>query len=171
MARSIGIGLLGLGVVGTGVARALTEKAETIARRVGAPVELRRILVRDPAKRRELAPAPLATDVRQVLDDPRIDVVVEVIGGEQPAHQFILQALARGKHVVTANKEVMAKHGPEIVAEAARRGVDVAYEASVGGGIPVIGPFKLDLLANEITRVTAIINGTTNYILTQMASG
>jgi homoserine dehydrogenase len=168
---SIGIGLLGLGVVGTGVARALTDKAETIARRVGAPVELRGILVRDLRKERALVPAPLTTDVSDVLDDPRVDIVVEVMGNEQPAHEYILRAIARGKHVVTANKEVMAKHGPEIVAEAARRGVDVAYEASVGGGIPVIGPFKLDLLANDITRVTAIINGTTNYILTQMASG
>ena len=134
-------------------------------------MELRRILVRDPSKPRDLAPAPLTTDVREILDDPGIDIVVEVMGGEQPAHQYLLQALARGKHVVTANKEVMAKHGPEIVAQAAERGVDVAYEASVGGGIPVIGPFKLDLLANDISRVVAIINGTTNYILTQMASG
>ena len=91
------------------------------------------------------------------------------MGGEHPALEYILQAIDAGKHVVTANKEVMAKHGPEILIRAADRGVDVAYEASVGGGIPVIGPFKLDLLANDISQVTAIINGTTNYIITRMA--
>src|SRR6185295_12067962 len=90
--------------------------------------------------------------------------------GEHPALEYILQAIDAGKHVVTANKEVMAKHGPEILIRAAERGVDVAYEASVGGGIPVIGPFKLDLLANDITQITAIINGTTNYIITKMST-
>src|SRR5262249_17355286 len=104
-----------------------------------------------------------------VLDDPDIEVVVEVLGGEQPAHEYILAAIERGKHVVTANKEVMAKHGPEILERAASRGVDVAFEASLGGGIPGIGGLRLDLLANGMNEVTAIINGTTNYILTKMA--
>lgn len=169
MRESIGVGLLGLGVVGAGVAQALVTKAESIGRRVGRPVTLRRALVRDPARPRALDPALLSTDPAAVLDDPAIDVVVEVLGGEQPAHQYILAAIEQGKHVVTANKEVMAKHGPEILARAAARGVDVAFEASVGGGIPVIGAFRLDLLANDLTEVTAIINGTTNYILTKMA--
>ncbi len=169
MADSVGVGLLGLGVVGGGVARTLREKAETIARRVGREVELRGVLVRDPARERELPGLRVTTDPAAVLEDPSVQIVVEVMGGEQPAHQYIRRAIAAGKHVVTANKEVMAKHGPEIVAEAARRGVDVAYEASVGGGIPVIGPFKLDLLANDISQVTAIINGTTNYIITRMS--
>lgn len=169
MAEPIGVGLLGLGVVGTGVARTLIEKSASIARRVGRPLELRRVLVRDTARPRALAGLPLTTDPDAVLNDPSIAIVVEVLGGEEPAHTYIRRALAAGKHVVTANKEVMAKHGPELVAAAAERGVDVAYEASVGGGIPVIGPFKLDLLANDISQVTAIINGTTNYIITRMS--
>jgi homoserine dehydrogenase len=170
VANAIGVGLLGLGVVGAGVARALTEKRDTIAQRVGHPVELRRAVVRDPDRDREFnGSLPISTDASSVLDDPSIQVVVEVMGGEHPALEYILRAIETGKHVVTANKEVMAKHGPEILTRAAERGVDVAYEASVGGGIPVIGPFKLDLLANDISQITAIINGTTNYIITRMA--
>jgi homoserine dehydrogenase len=169
MTEAIGVGLLGLGVVGSGVARTLREKADTIARRVGRGVELRGVLVRDPTRRRDVDGLRVVTDPSAVLEDPAVQIVVEVIGGEEPARRYIRRAIAAGKHVVTANKEVMAKHGPEIVAEAAARGLDVAYEASVGGGIPVIGPFKLDLLANDISQVTAIINGTTNYIITRMS--
>ncbi len=161
--------MLGLGTVGAGVAQALLAKADGIARRVGCPVILHRALVRDRQKPRGIDTAFLTTDPAAVLEDPSINIVVEVLGGERPAHQYILAAIERGKHVVTANKEVMAKHGPEILERAAARGLDVAFEASVGGGIPVIGPFRLDLLANDIQEVTAIINGTTNYILTKMA--
>jgi homoserine dehydrogenase len=166
---SIGVGLLGLGVVGTGVARTLLDKADMIAQRVGCRLELRGVLVRDLTRARPLSGLRLTTSVADVLDDPRVRIVVEVLGGEEPAHSYIRQALAAGKQVVTANKEVMAKHGPELLAAAAAGGVDVAYEASVGGGIPVIGPFKLDLLANDISQVTAIINGTTNFIITRMS--
>ena len=169
--EAIQVGLLGLGTVGSGVAQALQTKAASIARRVGRPVVLRRALVRDLARPRVVDRALLTTDPAAILDDPAIDIVVEVLGGEEPAYQYMLAALNRGKLVVTANKEVMAKHGPEVLARAAARGLDVAFEASVGGGIPVIGPFRLDLLANDIQEVTAIINGTTNYILTQMARG
>ena len=169
MTDSVGVGLLGLGVVGGGVARTLREKSDTIARRVGRHVELRSVLVRDPARHGDVAGLVLTTDPAAVIDDPDIQIVVEVMGGEEPAHQYIRRAISAGKHVVTANKEVMAKHGPEILAEASRHGADVSYEASVGGGIPVIGPFKLDLLANDISAVTAIINGTTNYIITRMS--
>jgi homoserine dehydrogenase len=165
------IGLLGLGVVGSAVAHALVEKHEVLERRVGSPLELQRVLVRDPAKIRTLDPAILTTDADTILNDPAIDLVVEVMGGEDPAHDYIVRALQSGKHVVTANKEVMAKHGPEILSIAAQRGVEISFEASVGGGIPVIGPFKIDLLANEIHEVRAIINGTTNFILTAMATG
>jgi homoserine dehydrogenase len=168
--EAIGVGLLGLGVVGAGVARALTEKRETIAHRVGRPVDLRRALVRDIAASRNVGgDLSITTNPDDVLNDPSIQVIVEVMGGEQPALDYMLRAIDSGKHVVTANKEVMAKHGPEILTRAAAKGVDVAYEASVGGGIPVIGPFKLDLLANDISQITAIINGTTNYIITRMA--
>ena len=169
MAQPISVGLLGLGVVGTAVARTLAEKSDSITHRVGRPIELRRVLVRDPARARPLVDLPLTSDPDAVLGDPRVQIVVEVLGGEEPAHSYIRRAIEAGKHVVTANKEVMAKHGPELVAAAAAAGVDVAYEASVGGGIPVIGPFKLDLLANDISQVTAIINGTTNYIITRMS--
>ncbi len=169
MTEAVGVGMLGLGVVGSGVARALRDKAATIGQRVGRPVELRGVLVRDPERQRDVEGVSLTRDPRAVLDDPRVQIVVEVMGGEEPAHAYIRRAISAGKHIVTANKEVMAKHGPEIVSDAARCGLDVAYEASVGGGIPVIGPFKLDLLANDISSLSAIINGTTNYIITRMS--
>ena len=170
MSDTINVGLLGHGVVGGGVARTLRDKADTIARRVGRRVALRGVLVRDPARHTDADWLQITSDPAEVLDDPEIQIVAEMMGGEQPAHDYIRRAIANGKHVVTANKEVMAKHGPSIVADAASRGLDVAYEASVGGGIPVIGPFKLDLLANDISRVAAIINGTTNYIITRMST-
>jgi homoserine dehydrogenase len=168
--RPLGVGLLGLGTVGTGVARVLVTKSAALEQRIGRPVHIAKVLVRDPSRQRavDLGEVPLVTDPHEVIDDPSVDVVVEVIGGEEPARTLILEAIERGKHVVTANKEVMAKHGPTILAAAAARGVSVAYEASVGGGIPLIGPFQLDLAANDITSVTGIVNGTTNYILTRM---
>ncbi len=170
--RPLGVGLLGLGTVGAGVARVLTSKQEALARRIGRPIAIKRVLVRDLSRPRPIdLGSLLTTDPRAVLDDPEIDVVVEVLGGEEPARSLVLQAIARGKSVVTANKEVMAKHGPAIVEAAARQGVTVAYEASVGGGIPLIGPFQLDLTANDIRSVVGIVNGTTNYILTRMAQG
>ncbi len=170
--RPLGVGFLGLGTVGAGVARVLTSKQDTLARRIGRRIEIRRVLVRDVARPRPVdLGSLLTTDPYAVLDDPEVDVVVEVLGGEEPARTLVLEAIARGKNVVTANKEVMAKHGPAIVEAAAARGVTVAYEASVGGGIPLIGPFQLDLTANDIRSVVGIVNGTTNYILTRMARG
>ncbi len=170
--ESIGIGLVGLGVIGSGVAKALREREEAIASQVGCPLRLRKILVRDLAKRRAVKVEPhlLTTDPRQIIDDPEIDIVIEVIGGESPALELIKEAILKGKHVVTANKEVISKHGPELISLAQTKGVDILYEASVGGGIPLIAPFKQDLLANKISAIYAIINGTTNYILTRMAS-
>ncbi|HWQ28616.1 MAG TPA: homoserine dehydrogenase [Dehalococcoidia bacterium] len=167
----VGIGLMGLGVVGSGVARILTEKADVYARTVGCPLALRRVLVRDPAKERafDVDAGRLTTDPRAILDDPEIDIVIEVMGGETPAFDYIREALTRGKFVVTANKEVMAKHGAELLTLARAHGVDILFEASVGGGIPIIAPLKRDLLANEILGLRAIINGTTNYILTAMS--
>jgi homoserine dehydrogenase len=167
----IGIGLMGLGTVGAGVAQILQERARTFARGVGRPLQIRRVLVRDPSKERavRLDPALITTDARQILEDEGIQIVIEVIGGEQPAYEYIKAALASGRYVVTANKEVMAKHGPELLDLARRKSVDILYEASVGGGIPLIAPLKRDLLANELSSITAIINGTTNYILTRMA--
>ncbi len=169
--RSIGVGLMGLGVVGSGVARILQDKAEVYARQIGFPLELRRVLVRDPAKLRDAAvdPALLTTDAGDLLSDPNIELIIEVMGGEQPAYGYLCEALNAGKFVVTANKEVMAKHGSELLRLARQHNVDLLYEASVGGGIPIIAPLKRDLLANDIVGVTAIINGTTNYILTSMS--
>ncbi len=171
MTREIGVGLIGVGVVGGGVARALLERRAYFARQVGAPLTLRNAAVRDLARPRtvDLPAGMLTTDVGKVVDDPDTDIIVEVIGGEEPAGTYIRRALAAGKHVVTANKELMAKAGPELLAEAHGRDLDIMFEASVGGGIPLIAPLRRDLLANRIASIRAIINGTTNYILTSMA--
>ncbi|MFN8533765.1 MAG: homoserine dehydrogenase [Dehalococcoidia bacterium] len=168
----ISIGLLGLGTVGSGVARILPAKSEALFGHLGASLTIRRVLVRDRDKPRAVRfnPMCLTTNPDDVLDDPEIDIVVEVIGGEDPALSFIQRAIANGKHVVTANKEVLAKHGPELLRAATAHGVAIKYEASVGGGIPMIAVFQHDLSANEIHEIRAIINGTTNYILTKMAS-
>ena len=168
---SVGIGLMGLGVVGGGVARALLGKAQAISAQVGCPLRLARVLEKDQARVQASAmePALFTTDATDIFTDPQIDIVVECLGGERPAYDFIKEALGRGKYVVTSNKEVVAKHGPEFHALAQERGVDILYEASVGGGIPLVAPFKRDLLANRISAIYAIINGTTNYILTRMA--
>ncbi|MFQ5988180.1 MAG: homoserine dehydrogenase [Dehalococcoidia bacterium] len=163
---------MGLGVVGGGVAKALTERAEAITAQVGCPLRLRKILERDLAKTRasKMEPHLFTTDAAEVIGDPEIDIIIEALGGERPAFDFIKEAMGRGKHVVTSNKEVMAKHFPEFLSLAKEKGVDILYEASVGGGIPLISPFKQDLSANEISAIHAIINGTTNYILTRMAA-
>jgi homoserine dehydrogenase len=156
--------------VGAEVARVLSEKRETYARRLGRPIDIAGILVRDPARpRKGIAPSLFTTDADALLDDPTVDIVVELLGVEQPAVDWIIRAMHGGKHVVTANKEVMAKHGHQLQAIAREHGVDLLFEASVGGGIPIIAPLKRDLLANEIAAVSAIINGTTNYILTAMS--
>jgi homoserine dehydrogenase len=168
----IGIVLLGFGVVGSGVAGALLERSDSFARRVGLPLTLRRVLVRDVTRDRSVGlPEGLLTDNAEEALATECDIVVEVMGGEQPALDYITHSLAAGRRVVTANKEVMAKHGAKLLALAHESGGDIFYEASVGGGIPIISPLKRDLSANEITSVRAIINGTTNYILTQMSLG
>ncbi|HEV7214480.1 MAG TPA: homoserine dehydrogenase, partial [Chloroflexota bacterium] len=169
--RALRIGLLGLGTVGSGVAEFIQQRSSRLTRLFGCQLQLARVLVREPHKQRAIdLPAPLlTTDPALVLDDPAIAIVVEAMGGEQPALDYMRRALRGGKHLVTANKEVLAKHGPELLALAAEHNVDLYYEASVGGGLPLIGPFKRDLLANQISSVRAIINGTTNYILTRMA--
>ncbi len=170
-AEGIGLGLLGMGTVGAGVAQVLQDKASVFKERVGKPLHIRRVLVRDRAKARQvrLPEGVLTTDAKAVLQDPTVHIVIEVMGGDEPAHTYIKEALARGKHVVTANKEVISKYGPSLTALARKNGVRLMYEASVGGGIPLIAPFQNDLIANNVKSVEAIINGTTNYILTRMA--
>lgn len=171
--KRIAIGLMGLGVVGSGVAAILRDKADVYARQIGVPLQLKRVLVRDVNKKREieLEPSLLTADPNALLDDPEIGMIIEVMGGEEPAYSYLRQALCAKKFVVTANKEVMAKHGGELISLARQHNVDLLYEASVGGGIPIIAPLKRDLLANDIVGLTAIINGTTNYILTAMSHG
>lgn len=169
--RPIGIALLGLGVVGSGVARVLLERRAALEEKVGRPLELRGALVRDPEKTRPvvLDASSLKTDAQPLVTDPDVDIVVEVLGGEYPAVDLIKLALDAGKHVVTANKEVMAKHGPALLVRASEVGRTLAFEASVGGGVPIVAVLQDDLVANRITALRAIINGTTNYILTQMS--
>ena len=166
---TIGVGLLGLGTVGAGVAAILTSP-EGRHPLVGA-LELKKVAVRDPGRERPVSlPADMVTtDPEAVVDDPAVEIVVEVMGGLEPARSLILRAIAAGKPVVTANKAVIARHGEEIAAAAAERGVYVLIEAAVGGGIPIIEPLKQSLGGNRIQRVSGIINGTTNYILSRMA--
>jgi len=170
MKKTIGIGLLGLGVVGGGVAQVLATKADSLAEQAGLRLVVKKVLVRDMKKRRsaKLNPALLTTYPEEVLSHPEIDIVIELIGGEHPATEHIRQALSRGKHTVTANKEVIAKHGYQLLSLAGKHRVDLRYEASVGSGIPLISPFQQDLAANRISTIHAILNGTTNYILTRM---
>ena len=167
----IGLGLLGAGVVGSAVARTLSEKEGDLRAKVGRPISLKGILVRDLAKRRLFeAPSGLfTTDAEGVINDPEVDIIVEVMGGEHPALDYIVKSISLGKHVVTANKEVMARHGPEILTLAAENGVRVLFEASVAAGTPVIAPLTRDLVANNVISIRGIVNGTTNYILTKMA--
>jgi homoserine dehydrogenase len=166
---AIGVGLLGLGTVGAGVADILASP-EGRHPLVGE-LDLRRVAVRDLARSRAVAldPSLLCTDPQAVVDDPAVEIVVEVMGGLEPARSLILRAIAAGKPVVTANKAVIARHGEEIAAAAASGGVYVLIEAAVGGGIPIIEPLKQSLGGNRISRVSGIINGTTNYILSRMA--
>jgi len=171
--RSIGIGLMGLGIVGGQVATVLTEKADMLAEQAGRSLVVRKIKVLPVDLDRPLAkkmPAELlTTDDDEFFNAPGIDIMVEAIGGENPAREYLKRAITSGRYVVTSNKEVIAKHGAELQALAQQHEVGLRYEASVGGGIPLITPFKHDLVANEITGIYAIINGTTNYILTRMA--
>lgn len=171
--QSIGVGLMGLGVVAGQVAKVLTDKAGELGEKVGCPLVLRKIKVLPEDLSRPQAkqmPAKLfTTDDREFFQQSDINIVVEAIGGVSPALEYHKRALASGKHVVTSNKELIAKHGFELLSLARQHGVGLQYEASVGGGIPLIAPFKHDLVANDISGIFAIINGTTNYILTMMA--
>ena len=171
MKKDIGIGLLGLGVVGGALAEVLVTKADSIAEQAGLSLILKKVLVRDMNKHR---PAALSSNLltnrpEEVLSHPEVDIVIELIGGELPAKEYVERAITNGKHVITANKEVIAKHGYELLSLAGKHNVDLRYEASVGSGIPLISSFQQELAANKISAIHAILNGTTNYILTRMA--
>lgn len=170
MKSRIGVGIIGFGTVGAGTAKVLLDNAALIRRRVGVPVELIRIADLDVTRDRGLSlpPGVLTTDAKQVLNDPAVDIVIELIGGYDTAKRIILEAIAGGKHVVTANKALLALHGEEIFEAASRKGVDVGFEASVGGGIPVIRALTEGLAGNTLQSIYGIINGTSNYILSRM---
>ncbi len=167
---TIRIGFLGLGTVGSGTYALLEQNRDAIEHKVGAHIEVRRVAVRDLQKRRAVAvPREILTNNPvDVVDDPEIDIVCELIGGVSPAREYVLRALAAGKHVVSANKELIAKEGAEIIELADRKRLDFLYEGSVAGGIPIIQPLRSSLAGNAINEVKGIVNGTTNYILTRM---
>jgi len=167
--KPINVGLLGLGTVGGGTLTVLRRNAEEITRRAGREIRVVRAAVRNLEKARALAgDLPLTTNPFDVVDDPAIDIVVELIGGLEPARELVMQAIANGKHVVTANKHLVAKHGNEIFAAAQAKGVMVAFEAAVAGGIPIIKALREGLTANRIEWLAGIINGTSNFILSEM---
>jgi homoserine dehydrogenase len=167
--KPINVGLLGLGTVGGGTLTVLRRNAEEITRRAGREIRVVRAAVRDLEKAKTLAgELPLTTNPFDVVDDPDIDIVVELIGGLEPARELVLQAIANGKHVVTANKHLVAKCGNEIFAAAQAKGVMVAFEAAVAGGIPIIKALREGLTANRIEWLAGIINGTSNFILSEM---
>lgn len=171
MDKTIQVGLLGFGTVGGGVVQIFQNNAAMMARKTGAELHIKKILVRDLKKPRAVhCDAELTTDPADILNDPEIQIVVELLGGEEPAHSLMLAALQNGKHVVTANKDVIARHGRELFAAAEQQGVNLLFEASVGGGIPIIRPLKRCLAANRITEIMGIVNGTTNYMLDKMTT-
>lgn len=169
----INIGIMGFGNVGVGAYQTLQDNAEAIARKVGSRLEVTGVADIDWSARRpvKVPQRKRATDARALIADPRIDIIVETIGGIKPARELVLAALRAGKCVVTSNKELIAKHGREILETADRHGVDIYFEGAVGGGIPIIQPLKQALAANRIQSIVGIVNGTTNYILTRMATG
>ena len=169
--RVIKIGMLGLGTVGTGVYKVLKSQQEEMLPKLGARVELKKILVRNVEKAAAKVddPSIITTSFEEIANDPEIEIVVEVMGGKQPAMNYILACLDAGKNVVTANKDLVASEGKKILATAKRNGKDFLYEASVAGGIPIIRPVKQCLAANHITELMGIFNGTTNFILTKMS--
>ena len=169
MGKIIRIGLLGSGTVGSGVIKVLEMNRRQISERVGAQIQLKTVLVRNFAKERPQLDGYQVTDnYEDILDDEEIDIVVELMGGLHPAREYMLQAMERGKSVVTANKDVVAQFGKDMFAMAEKHDVDFLFEASVGGGIPIITPLKQCLTANKVTEIMGIVNGTTNYMLTKM---
>jgi homoserine dehydrogenase len=168
--KEIGVGLLGFGTIGAGVVKLMGSNASLIEEKLGARLRLRKVADLDITADRGVAvePGVLTTNADEVLSNPKISIVIELIGGYKTAKEFILKAIENGKHIVTANKALLAVHGEEIYAAAARKGVEVRYEAAVGGGIPVLSAIKGNMAANHFGTVLGILNGTCNYILTKM---
>ncbi|SHE74499.1 homoserine dehydrogenase [Schwartzia succinivorans] len=171
MGKTIKIGLLGSGTVGSGVVEVLKKNVDEISQKSGTEIEIKKILVRDLKKKRpHLEGMELTDDINDILKDEDIDIIVELMGGLHPAREYMLRAMKAGKHVVTANKDVVAQFGKDMFGAAKENRVEFLFEASVGGGIPIITPLKESLTANRITEVMGIVNGTTNYMLTQMTN-
>lgn len=166
---TLNLGMLGCGTVGSEVARLLVADSGDFAARAGAELKLVKVAVRDSGKNRSnINPAILTTDAQSVVNDPSINIVIEVMGGISPARELLLAAMKNGKSVVTANKALLAKHGAELFTAASTHGVDLYYEASVGGAIPILRPLRESLVGDHVSRIMGIVNGTTNYILTKM---
>lgn len=172
MAESVKVGLLGLGTVGTGVASIITRHQKELQHQVGCPVEIKKVVVRDKQKFREslIQDSLLTEDPYDVIQDQEIDIVVEVIGGVEQTKEWLLDALKQKKHVVTANKDLMAIHGAQLLKTAVENQCDLYYEASVAGGIPILRSLSDGLSADRIKKIMGIVNGTTNYILTKMST-
>ncbi len=166
----IQVGLIGFGNIGAGVVKLLQQNADTIRAKVGTGIKLKRIADLDITSDRGVTvpPGVLTTNVNDIFSDPEISIVIELVGGYEPAKSFVLKAIAAGKHIVTANKALLALHGTDIYAAAAEKGVEVQFEAAVGGGIPVLTAIKGNMAANNFGGVFGIMNGTCNYILTRM---
>ncbi len=169
--KVVKVGLLGFGTVGTGVVRIVQGHQEDLQKQTGLGIEVHKILVKDKEKSRSITGMQelITENVEDVINDPEVDVIVEVIGGIHPTKEYILAALEQGKHVVTANKDLMALHGAEILQKAQEKGCDVFYEASVAGGIPILRALVEGFSSDRITKMMGIVNGTTNYILTKMS--
>ena len=171
MGEKIRVGLLGLGTVGSGVVQIIQNYQTNLFYRTGFLIEIEKILVQNCSKERSVSVEEriLTTDPSEILENQEIDVIIEVMGGIDPAYHCIREALRRGKHVVTANKDLIALYGNELVTFAAEHSCDLFYEASVAGGIPIIRLLQEGLVADRITQIMGIVNGTSNYILTQMS--
>jgi homoserine dehydrogenase len=169
--KKVKVGLLGLGTVGTGVARIISAHQEELRNQTSSQIEITKVLVRDREKKRqiEIDKKIITTNADDVLVDPEIDIIVEVMGGIHPTKEYLLKALEQGKHVVTANKDLMALHGAEILHKAQEMNCDVYYEASVAGGIPILRALMDSFSSDRVTRIMGIVNGTTNYILSKMS--
>ena len=169
--RKINIGIIGFGNIGCGVVKILGSRKSLLAQKIETEIVIKKICDKDLSRKRDVAvnKTLLTSDAYEIINDPGIDIIVELMGGINPAKEFILAALKKGKHVVTANKALLAEHGNELFREAAERGKNIYFEASVGAGIPIIKSIKEGLVANKFNSIFGIVNGTSNYVLTQMS--
>ena len=169
--KKINIGLIGFGNVGCGVVKILQQRRALLAQKIAIEISVKKICDKDILRKREVKVdrSLLTANADEIINDPQIDIIVEVMGGINPAKEYILSALKKGKHVVSANKALLAEHGRELFAEAAERGKNIYFEASVGAGIPIIKSIKEGLVANKFSSIFGIVNGTSNFVLTQMS--